>query len=359
MISLTIPAEFSDPKRPSFVARLSHAAGPDLALLAGELGGHQIFQIDGQTISIATPGGSTLMDDVVYFEPAYGRASRWIRANSAHNTLLVTERCDQLCIMCSQPPKKSHIDMFTHMKKACLLAPKNMMIGFSGGEPLLFKDQLLALIENVYAQRPDLSFHVLTNAQHFREEDIIRLRGEAFRSVLWGVPLYASSGATHDRIVGKQGAFDTLMTTLPMMARAGLQIELRTVLLKQNFGELSALSGMVSARLPFITVWAIMQLERIGFARTRWHEQFIDHSAHLPVLEAAVAEAVSRGTRVSLYNMPYCTVSQSLRSYLSQSISDWKRAFPESCKNCSAKPLCTGFFEWHNTLEDYAQGGAL
>src|SRR5690606_36627317 len=119
--------------------------------------------------------------------------------------------CDQLCVMCSQPPKKTHFDNFDHFEKASLLAPADAVLGFSGGEPTLYKDQLFALLGRVHAARPDLRFHVLTNAQHFTEEDVGFLSSAAGRSVQWGVPLYAADAALHDNIVGKDGAFDRLL----------------------------------------------------------------------------------------------------------------------------------------------------
>ncbi|PHR60222.1 MAG: His-Xaa-Ser system radical SAM maturase HxsC [Robiginitomaculum sp.] len=359
MIELSLPANFSDSSHLPFIAKLSRIDGHQTATLVGEIGDELMFQFQDLTISIVQPVGEDIIGDIVFVEPAYNRVSRWIRERSDHNTLLVTERCDQLCIMCSQPPKKSHIDMFTFMEQACMLAPQNMMIGFSGGEPLLYKEQLFALLEKVHTVRPDLKFHVLTNAQHFEEDDVERLRQTAFKSVLWGVPLYASDPSTHDSIVGKIGAFEQLVTSLPIMARAGLQIELRSVLLKQNYHEFEQLSRFISSKLPFVSVWAIMQLERIGFAKNRWFEQFVDHSENSEPLMAAVSVAKSVGLDISLYNIPYCTVPQKLRGFLSQSISDWKRSFPADCEKCSVKSICTGFFEWHSTLEDYKYGGVI
>lgn len=358
MIALNLPAVFSHSDIDPFVARFSREAGNG-PMLVGEFYGQEIFQEGDLTIEVSLPPGDTIAGDVVYVDPNAGRVSRWIRNGSPHNTLLITEQCDQLCIMCSQPPKKSHKDLFEHFLTACLLAPENVVIGLSGGEPLLHKAQIFDLIEQVIAERPDLSFHVLTNAQHIDQADIERLRGGAFRRVLWGVPLYAPNAELHDQIVGKAGAYDRLLRSLAHMGEAGLAIELRTVMLRQNYDQLSHLSRWVSARLPFISVWAIMQLERAGFARTRWSDQFVDHSANLKPLTEAVAFTRSRGVDVALYNVPHCTVSAELRGFLHNSISDWKRAFPKSCDGCQAKSVCSGFFEWHAELKDYVKGGIL
>lgn len=358
MIALNLPAVVSDPRAPPFVTRLARG-GANSATLVAEFGGREVYQAGGLTIDVAVPPGVSLLGDVVFVEPAIGRLSRWIRAGSPHNTLLVTERCDQLCIMCSQPPKKHHADLFAHFLEACLLADPGSVIGLSGGEPLLYKAALFSLIERVHETRPDLRFHVLTNAQHFEPCDLGSLSRPALKRVQWGIPLYAADPDLHDRVVGKQGAFARLQESFALLAQAGQIIELRTVLLRQNYNQLETQARWVSARLPFISVWALMQLERAGFARNRWNEQFIDHSANPRPLVAAIALARSRGLAVALYNTPHCTVATELRPYLQNSISDWKRAFPKACDRCTLKGDCCGFFAWHAELSDYVQGGAL
>ena len=360
MIELSLQAQFSEVETEPFTARLSQdERTPDHACLVGEDDQCQVFDFQGKVFAIHKPQTGSLIGDIIYAQPSGGFVSRWIRNDSLHNTLLITERCDQLCIMCSQPPKKTHVDLFNHFEKACRLAPDNMTIGLSGGEPLLYKEQVFKLIERTFSSRPDLNFHVLTNAQHFDEGDIIRLRSPCFQNVLWGVPLYSHKSDAHDEIVAKSGAFERLMDSFSIMARAGLNIELRTVMLKQNYGDLLALSDLVVAKLPFLEVWAIMQLERIGFAKNRWSAQFVDHSAELSILEASVSNAEAAGIPVALYNVPTCTVSNSLRPYLRQSISDWKRSYAKDCESCSKIDHCCGFFSWHTSLSDYQLGGAI
>lgn len=359
LIDLNVFAEFDDSTHEPFIALLSRDPKEHAAVLVGEIGNSQVFQYGDLTFQIDGVSGDKVLGDVVFANPLAGTIGRWIRKDSPHNTLLVTERCDQLCIMCSQPPKKTHVDLFGYMEQACLLAPKDMVIGFSGGEPLLYKTQLFELLERVYAKRPDLSFHVLTNAQHFDADDNPRFRHPVYQQVLWGVPVYAAEPIVHDEIVGKTGAFDKLLQTLPIMARAGLQIELRTVLLRQNYKRLPEIAHLLSTRVPFISVWAIMQLERIGFAKNRWEEQFVDHSDCIDPLLQAMSIALSKGLTPALYNIPYCTVPAVLRPYLHQSISDWKRAYADDCATCNAKPICSGFFEWYIGLDDYKNRGPL
>ena len=43
--------------------------------------------------------------DVLGFQPLNGRFRTLYRKASAHNSFLVTERCNHYCLMCSQPPR--------------------------------------------------------------------------------------------------------------------------------------------------------------------------------------------------------------------------------------------------------------
>jgi His-Xaa-Ser system radical SAM maturase HxsC len=311
--------------------------GPDSATFAGVNG----------LVTIEGLGAAALDGDIVLVQPDAHRVERLLRAGSPHNTLLATERCDQLCVMCSQPPKKTHVDRFDLFEEACLLAEPDSVIGISGGEPTLYKDALLGMMERVLASRPDLEFHVLTNAQHFEPEDVPRLRDPVYRGVFWGIPLYASDADLHDRIVGKTGAYARLMSSFAALLRAGARVELRTVLVRDNLPALPKLARLVTAKLRFIDAWSIMQLENIGFAKNRWPDLYVDHRVNFAPIATALDHAALHGVPARLFNFPRCTVPDDYRDQAAASISDWKRKYAPACAKCSVRKECCGFFEWH------------
>lgn len=355
MIPLNLPA-FAEAERP-FVTRLrtkSHCHQPGESLLVGTddagcsfVGENGLFAIDG------TPAAE-MNGDVVLVQPTGGgaaRVERLIRADSHHNTLLVTERCDQLCVMCSQPPKKTHVDRFDLFEEACLLAEPHTLIGISGGEPTLYKDRLCSMIERVLGEREDLEFHVLSNAQHFEREDVERLRHPVFRRVCWGIPLYAAEPALHDRIVAKEGAYARLEESFATLLLSGARIELRTVLLTDNLLALPKLANYIARRLRFIECWSIMQLENTGFARNRWSQLHVDHATNFGSIASALDWAELHGIPARLFNFPRCSVPEPYRTQAPASISDWKRKYMPPCSNCSEREQCCGFFEWHPDAE--------
>ncbi|MEG3085630.1 His-Xaa-Ser system radical SAM maturase HxsC [Sphingomonas sp. PB2P12] len=333
-----------------YVTRLCSTASAfdsnNAVLIEGDSSGG-VFSGPFGMIAIEGISPDQLDGEVVLVDPARHRVERLLRAESTTNTLLVTERCDQLCVMCSQPPKKTHVDRFDLLEEACTLAPEGMLIGVSGGEPTLYKDRLLTLMERTLSIRPDLSFHVLTNAQHFTEADVQRLGSAEYRRVSWGIPIYAAEPVLHDVLVGKEGAFAQLECGLAHLAMAGARIELRTVVMNDNVDALPVLASYVSSRLRFVEAWSIMQLEHVGFAKNRWPALFFDHSRRFAPIAAALDQALLHGVQAQLFNFPRCTVPPAYRDLAIASISDWKRKFTPACDNCREQAKCSGFFEWH------------
>lgn len=347
MIPLILKAK-SDALEP-FVARISKEvclAEHDMALIQSFQNNFIFSGING-LLEINAPIKESILGDVVCVDPHRGIVERLIRANSKHNTLLITEQCDQLCVMCSQPPKKKHIDRFLEYKKACILAPLNSTIGISGGEPTLYKNELFDLIENTYSNRPDISFHILTNAQHFEESDELILRKPAFKNVTWGIPIYSSEPDLHDEIVSKPGAFSRLMDSFIILLKSGAGVEVRTVIMNNNIECLANLALFLTTNFGFVNQWSIMQLENIGFAKNRFDQIYFDHSKAFDNVGKALDISELYGIKTVLFNFAKCAVPINYRRYCVSSISDWKQKFVDSCDICAEKTTCAGFFEWH------------
>ncbi|MEZ5654941.1 MAG: His-Xaa-Ser system radical SAM maturase HxsC [Sphingobium sp.] len=302
-------------------------------------GAHGLVEIDYSA--------DALEGDVILVNPAAKRIERMLRSGSRHNSLLITERCDQLCLMCSQPPKKSHVDRFDLLHKACLLAEPSATIGISGGEPTLYKARLFEMVEQVLQARPDLSFHILSNGQHFCADDIPRLSDSLWHKVIWGIPIYAATAVLHDRIVGKTDAYERLHESFDYLLLSGARLELRTVLLADNIADLPALAGRISILLSHAEQWSLMGLENIGFARNRWPELYFDLRSGFTQVGEALDIAMLNGLNARLFNVPLCHIPPAYRHHGVASISDWKQRFAPKCTGCAGKSDCSGFFEWH------------
>ncbi|WP_323038896.1 His-Xaa-Ser system radical SAM maturase HxsC [Gemmobacter sp.] len=348
-----------DPALSPFVTRIADGVPQcaEDAILTSSEAGVLTYQAPHTNFQLRDVSPAEIAGDVLLIEPRRRIAHRLIRAASRHNTFLITEQCDQLCLMCSQPPKQHHEDMFGYYLSAAQLAPPGTQIGLSGGEPLLHKKGLFDFIDAASAARGDLNFHILTNGQHFDAGDLPWLRKHRER-LLWGVPLYSSDPTTHDEIVGKPGAFARLSPNLALLGLAGAALELRTVVLRQNAPSLPGLADFITRHLPFAATWAIMQMERIGYGRMNWTRCFFDSSSDFASIGTAIDLMRARRQNVSLYNFPLCTVPRAYQDLAARSISDWKQKYLESCASCNLRMRCAGFFEWYREEDGFMEIGA-
>ena len=354
--------------------RVSHSFASDqslaLRIRLSDLAGKPATDTDGlfyktetgDSVIDTTHGSLVLKDnttrleegEVIFFYPNQSVVRRFYRPSANSNTILLTEECDQLCVMCSQPPKNKRYDQYELYAAAIRLVPQNAVIGITGGEPTLLKDELFVFLSSMLEERPDLFFHILSNAQHLTENDRPVLT-KMQNNILWGIPIYSSDSEIHDQIVGKTGAFDKLIEGLNHLFSAGAQVELRTVLMRQNVTNLSELAEFVSTHLPWIEIWAIMQLENIGYARMNWDHIFFDNSVEFTPIQRGLTVASARNINVALYNFPLCTVPETYRGYARASISDWKKKYFNFCSDCVDKLDCCGVFEWHTEKRGFAK----
>ncbi len=297
-------------------------------------------------------------DDICIVFPETKTLFRQIRANSHSNTILLTEQCDQACIMCSQPPKNKIYDYYRLYREALLLAPNESVIGITGGEPTLEKEHLFPFLLDVLNERPDLKFHILSNAQHFLNEDIEML-DKMNSSILWGIPVYSHDPQIHDEVVGKQGAYKQLLSGLNVLFKSGASVEIRTVVLEQNFNDLPLIAEFISKHASLCAMWAIMQLEDIGYAKMNWDHLFIDTSKRFSPIANAISITNINTINTKLYNFPICTIPREYQDYACKSISDWKNQYLDFCGDCRKRSECCGVFDWYDEKKGFEMMGAL
>ena len=123
--------------------------------------------------------------EVVLLFPDTNVLQRFYRPSANQNSILLTEQCDQLCMMCSQPPKNRDYLYWDLYLSALKLVPKGVVIGITGGEPTLFREKLFNFMIAAISHDPSIQFHVLTNGQHFEADDKNQLTILS-DNVLWG-----------------------------------------------------------------------------------------------------------------------------------------------------------------------------
>lgn len=289
--------------------------------------------------------------DVISVGPDSSMVRVLYRRGSNSNLLFMTDRCNSLCLMCSQPPKdiddRWHID--ENLKLIDLVDPGIEQLGISGGEPTLYREGLLAILARAKAVLPEKSLHILSNGRLLRDQSWIEaLKHVGHKKLTWGIPLYADNAADHDHVVQAPGAFSETMAGLYNLHQAEQHIEIRVVLSKLTAVRLPELAHFIFRNLPFASHIALMGIENTGLAKKNYEELWIDPADYQEQLNLAAWFLDIRGLTVSIYNLPLCVLDPGLRSFYRQSISDWKNLFIEACHTCAATESCAGFFKSHS-----------
>lgn len=269
------------------------------------------------------------------------------RRGSRNNSLLVTERCNSYCVMCSQPPieRDDGARVAELLRVISLIDSDEGVLGITGGEPTLLGDDLIRILSAAKAALPATRLHVLTNGRRFSETTFARqVAAVAHPGLQWAIPLYSDSPEVHDYVVQRHGAFAETLAGLMNLARYGQQIELRVVLQQATVRRLRQLAHFIARNLSFVDHVAWMGLEPMGFARPNWHEIWIEPEDYADPLADAIARLTDVRMATSIYNVPLCVLSERLRPFAAQSISDWKNSYVPECAGCALRNQCCGFF---------------
>lgn len=285
-------------------------------------------------------------NDIVVMQPT-GYVRTVFRAQSKHNALFVTERCNSLCLMCSQPPlNTSDEGRLDQLLSIVRLIPEDLeQLGVTGGEPTLLKGDFVRLVAACRAQLPQTSLHVLSNGRLFYYDRFAGQVGSVGHpNLTFGVPLYADNPAEHDYIVQAQGAFDQTVMGIHNLAKYGVSVEIRVVLHKLTTARLPSLAAYIYRNFPFTSHVAFMGLEMIGLARLHRRELWQDPLDYQEELLGAVKYLSARKLRVSIYNHQLCTLPEETWPFARKSISDWKEEYLPVCDGCAVRQECGGLF---------------
>jgi His-Xaa-Ser system radical SAM maturase HxsC len=260
---------------------------------------------------------------------------------------LLTERCNHYCLMCSQPPKTAMDDhLLNQASELIRILPRDIAeIGFTGGEPTLYGEDLVELLRLCRNLHPEAQVHVLSNGTRFADPEFAAAWASIDNpNMMVGIPIYGAEPAGHDYVVQAEGAFNQTIPGILNLAQLGQRIEIRVVLHKQTAPALPEIAEFIARNLPFVDQVALMGLEMIGLARANIPELWIDPTEYADELAEAVMVLDRSRIHTMIYNHQLCLITRWLWPWTVRSISDWKNEYHPECVKCSVREKCGGFF---------------
>jgi His-Xaa-Ser system radical SAM maturase HxsC len=319
-------------------------AGFDLYLVRSD---DDAERIDGNALRLPPELDYLTPDDVVAVSPDGMRLRVLWRHTSRQNSILLTERCNHYCLMCSQPPKTAIDDhLLAQAFELIRLLPRDTSeIGFTGGEPTLYGKELIDLLRLTHNLHPESEVHVLSNGRRFADPEFAAAWAAVGNpNMMVGIPIYGAEPARHNYVVQAENAFNETVRGIMNLAQLGQRIEIRVVMHKQTAPALPEIAEFIVRNLPFVDQVALMGLEMIGLARANIPELWIDPAEYADQLAEAVLILDRSRVHTMIYNSQLCLMPRSLWPFMVRSISDWKNEYHPECESCGVRDRCGGFF---------------
>lgn len=286
-------------------------------------------------------------NDIISLSYTANRINVQWRGNTSTNSLLLTERCDNYCLMCSQPPREENDDWLLQVASdvISLMPVESDVLGFTGGEPTIYGDGFIELIRHFSETLPNTALHILSNGRKFSDIEFAeKYANVSNKSMMIGIPIYGAESQLHDYVVQADGAFDQTINGILNLGEFGQSVEIRIVAHKQTASSLLQIAEYISRNLPFVDQVAIMGLEMIGLARGNFKEVWIDPIEYKNQLSEAVNHLASSNIHVMVYNHQLCLTHPDVWKFAVKSISDWKNEYDPICEPCEVRNQCGGFF---------------
>ena len=285
--------------------------------------------------------------DIIRISPRSGELWVMYRRKSVFNSMLLTERCNSYCIMCSQPPKPGDDSYLVraYLEAIPLMSVDTCELGITGGEPTLLGEGLLEIIRTCKQSLPNTALHMLSNGRMFNYLTLCQeMAAIEHPDLMVGIPLYSDIPHRHDFVVQAEGAFDQTIRGIMNLARCGIAVEIRMVLHRETVDRLPQFARFIARNLPFVDHVALMGLEMMGFVRMNLDGLWIDPVDYQAQLRDAVAHLQQHGLNVSIYNHQLCVLDRELWPVARKSISDWKNEYLDECQGCLVRDQFGGFF---------------
>lgn len=286
-------------------------------------------------------------DDIAVINPDKNSVKILFRKNSPFNSILVTENCNNFCLMCSQPPRNINDKYLINeiLSMIPLISPTASEIGITGGEPTLLGDDLVTMFKRFKACLPNTAIHVLTNGRNFTNTNLVNnIASVEHPDLMFGIPLYSDVPSIHDYVVQAKNAYNETLKGIINLKTLGQKVEIRVVIHKQTYQRLPQLAEFITRNLLFVDHVALMGLEMMGFTKANIDSLWIDPADYQSELVEAVNILDRFRMNVSIYNHQLCLLDKSLWRFAKKSISDWKNEYMPECNSCSIKSECGGFF---------------
>ncbi len=274
----------------------------------------------------------------------------------------LTRRCNQKCIICSNPENRNALSLDEAKKEVdALIRDRYEGIIFSGGEPTLFSD-LDRIIE--YCDSKKLETRIITNGQKFSSLAYLKKMKDAGLKHIH-LSAYSYKDKIQAKISGNPDSLKNIKKTLDNLSRlGGITVDINTAINKYNAEHLSQTVEWMVRKYPFVKHFVFNNLDphmnraaenpqtipRLNDFELELHKalEFLDVNKktfrveRVPLCYLTDFEYASTETRKMVKKENRVVYFLDQRGRVEQV--DWNYKKAEKCKACSLFDICAGLY---------------
>lgn len=178
-----------------------------------------------------------------------GKFSEYYDDSSLDNYFFVTGKCNSNCVMCPSPDisrqKGGNTSVDTLIEIAKHIPADASHLTITGGEPFMVGPDIFRFFEFLREKFECTDFLLLTNGRIFAVDSYVeRFVEKAPKNSIVAIPIHGSTANIHDMITQSKGSFNQTKIGIKKLLKAGIHVELGTVVYSDTFG-MSALMGIL------------------------------------------------------------------------------------------------------------------
>lgn len=277
-------------------------------------------------------------------------------------------KCNNLCISCARKRIEKGGFSFEEVKKWFnkVKPEKYDLIELSGGEPTLRGDiiEICKFLKSNFRS----TLVILSNGRRFKDKEFARKAKDAGVDRVM-TTFYSHKADKHDSITRVKNSFAETLEGLKNLQELGVELSVKTIILKQNYKELDKFVDFAFDTFPNAWV-SIHGLILRGIAKENYKQIVTRYSETAPYIEKALDVAEKHKKNIGLSIIPTCTIDPYYWKYCNvgwketsenmiyispeeQNLGGMEAEQPAYCKGCLITDRCS--WAWESAWKEYIE----
>ncbi len=216
-------------------------------------------------------------------------------------------------------------------------------VTLTGGEPTIHP-RFIDIISQIRSNLPINRMMIASNGRRFCYPSFV---DEVSRvdHITWEIAVHGWNAGLHDAVTRVPGSFDQTMAGIGNLIRRKNpthEVEIRIIVLKQNYEHLSKICELINDRFPSINRLVIIYQEIEGVCEDNLKLVNVRHDEVREAVERTADKWGSVFGDFRLYHFPLCTISPRYWKYVWRTLRSEEVFHPSVCEECLYKKYCLG-----------------